>query len=69
MRLGAREAGAAVELHYLTARIGVLFDRIRRRGMENPPIEPGDPRRSVEIFQIPTSEEMALFHAPSGLGA
>jgi hypothetical protein len=37
--------------------------------MENPPIEPSDSRKSVEIFQIPTSEEMAFFDAPSGFAA
>src|SRR5258708_22808167 len=39
LRLQARALGAAVELHYLTAPVDVLFARIRRRGMENPPIE------------------------------
>ena len=38
LRLGARALGAAVELHYLSAPIDVLFDRIRRRGAEHPPI-------------------------------
>ena len=39
LRLGARALGAAVELHYLTASVDVLFERIQQRGMENPPIE------------------------------
>ena len=39
LRLGARSLGAAVELHRLSAPIDVLFKRIQRRGMENPPIE------------------------------
>ena len=38
LRLRARELGAAVELHYLFAPPDVLFERIQRRGLENPPI-------------------------------
>src|ERR1700739_853045 len=38
LRLGARALGAAVELHYLSAPPDVLFDRIQRRGIEDPPI-------------------------------
>src|SRR6266851_2903356 len=64
LRLGARVLGARVELHYLSAPADVLFDRIQRRGMENPPIE----RRALsgwfEMFQAPTPEEMALFDEP-----
>jgi predicted kinase len=68
LRLGARELGATVELHYLTAPVDVLFDRVRRRGMENPPIELPDLLRWVEIFQTPTLEEMSLFDPPSDTG-
>jgi predicted kinase len=64
LRLGARALGAAVELHYLSAPLDVLFDRIQRRGMENPPIERDALFRWSEIFQAPTPEEMALFDAP-----
>ena len=64
LRLGARALGAAVELHYLSAPLDVLFDRIQRRGMENPPIERDALSRWSEIFQAPTPEEMALFDAP-----
>ena len=39
LRLGARAVGAAVELHYLSAPVDVLFERIQRRGLETPPIE------------------------------
>jgi predicted kinase len=39
LRLRARELGAAVELHYLLAPPDVLFARIQRRGLENPPIK------------------------------
>jgi predicted kinase len=68
LRLGARALGAAVELHYLSAPLDVLFDRIQRRAMENPPIKQEDLSRWIEIFQEPTSEEMALFDNPSTLG-
>ena len=61
LRLGARELGAAVELHYLTARVDVLFERLQRRGRESPPIERDALARWAEIFQAPTAEEMALF--------
>lgn len=61
LRLGARAMGAAVELHYLSAPVDVLLERIQRRGMEKPPIERDQLLRWVEIFQVPTPEEIALF--------
>ncbi|HWY60513.1 MAG TPA: AAA family ATPase [Rhizomicrobium sp.] len=65
LRLGARTLGAAVELHYLSATVDVLFERIRRRGMETPPIERDAILGWAEKFQEPTLEEMALFDKPS----
>src|SRR5215470_14572690 len=35
LRLRARELGAMVELHYLSAPVDALFDRLQRRGLEN----------------------------------
>jgi len=64
LRLAARTLGAAVELHYLHAPADVLFDRIQRRGVENPPIGRDAITRWLEIFQAPTPEEMALFDQP-----
>jgi predicted kinase len=64
LRLGARALGAAVELHYVSAPIDILFERIQRRGLENPPIEREALSRWFEIFQAPTAEEMALFDEP-----
>jgi predicted kinase len=64
LRLGARALGAAVELHYLSAPAPVLFERIQRRGLENPPIEKDALTRWFEMFQAPTPEEMALFDKP-----
>jgi predicted kinase len=65
LRLGARALGAAVELHYLSAPIDVLFDRIRNRGMEHPHIEREHLLRWAQVFQEPTPEEIALFDVPS----
>lgn len=62
--LGARALGAAVELHYLSAPVDALFERIQRRGMEKPPIEREAMSRWFEAFQEPTLEEMALFDKP-----
>jgi len=64
LRLGARALGAAVELHFLSAPADVLFERIQRRGMENPPIERSELSRWAEMFQAPTPEEMALYDEP-----
>ena len=61
LRLGARALGAAVELHYLSAPIGVFFERVQRRGMENPPLTIENLQRYFETFQVPTVEETALF--------
>jgi predicted kinase len=65
LRTGARALGAAVELHYLSAPADVLFDRVQRRGTENPPIGRDDILRWFDIFQAPTPEELALFDMPS----
>lgn len=64
LRVEARALGAAVELHYLSASLDVLFDRIRRRAMEDPPIERDAMRRWFDIFEAPSEEEMALFDEP-----
>ena len=65
LREGARKLGAAVELHYLSATSEVLFERIQRRGMEDPPIKYEDVLRWAEIIQVPTEEEMRLFDPAS----
>jgi predicted kinase len=64
LRLRARALGAGVELHFLSASAEVLFERIQRRGREDPPITRNDVSRWCEIFQSPTEEEMALFDPP-----
>ena len=65
LRLGARALGAAVELHYVSAPIDLLFDRIQRRGIEDPPITREQLQRWAEIIEVPTPEEMALYDEPS----
>jgi len=64
LRVGARELGAAVELHYLHAPAEVLFERIQRRGLEDPPIERSMISGWYAKFQAPTAEELALFDKP-----
>jgi predicted kinase len=64
LRLRARELGAAVELHYLTAPPDVLYERVRQRGRKNPPITREDIVRWAETFEAPTPEEIALFDSP-----
>ena len=61
LRLRARELGAAVELHYFSASVDVLLDRIQRRGMENPPISREQLLNWADIFQAPSPDETALF--------
>jgi predicted kinase len=63
LRLEARADGAHVELHFLTAPVETLFERLDRRAMENPPIHREDLLRWAAIFQTPTAEEMSLFDA------
>ncbi|MBS4060457.1 MAG: ATP-binding protein [Bacteroidetes bacterium] len=65
LREGARKLGAAVELRYLSAPPEILFERIQRRDMENPPIKREDVLRWAEIIQVPTEEEMSLFDPAS----
>ena len=69
LRLRARALGAAVELHYLSAPVDVLLERIHRRQMENPPIQREDLLRWIEQFQVPTPDELALFDPPIYLTA
>lgn len=64
LRLRARAIGVAVELQYLSAPLDVLFERIQRRGMENPPIPRSALSEWMEKFQAPTEQELALFDPP-----
>jgi predicted kinase len=51
LRLRARELGAAVELHYLSAPIEVLLDRLQGRGMMIPPVKREQLVQWVSAFQ------------------
>jgi predicted kinase len=64
LRLGARKLGAGVELHYLTAPIDVLYERVQQRARENPPITRSDIATWVAMFETPTPQEIALFDPP-----
>jgi predicted kinase len=61
LRQGAQALEASVELHYLSAPVDVLFERIQCRAMETPPITREDLLGWSALFQVPTAEEMALF--------
>jgi predicted kinase len=65
LRAGARDLGASVELHYLSAPEETLLERIQRRAREDPPIERSAIARWFASFEAPTAEEMALFDAVS----
>jgi predicted kinase len=69
LRLRARELGASVELHYLSAPVEVLLDRVQRRGVENPPIKREQLLQWASAFQAPTAEELTLFDRVLTLGA
>lgn len=61
LRAEARHMGTSVDLHYLSAPAETVFERIQRRGREEPPIERSEIVRWFEMFEAPTVEEMALF--------
>ena len=63
LREGARAVNAPAELHYLSAPEELLFERIRRRKMEDPPISRETVARWQQTFETPTAGEMALFAA------
>lgn len=64
LRTEAHAVGASVELHYLNVPPDVLFQRIKQRNAENPPIKKEMVDQWFESFQAPTAEEMKLFDAP-----
>jgi predicted kinase len=65
LRTGAKALGAAVELHHVSAPLEVLIERVRRRGMEDPPITMEQLEQWTRAFDVPTDEEMALYDSPS----
>jgi predicted kinase len=61
LRLRTRELGGTVELHYLSAPVEILLDRIQRRGMESPAVKREQLLQWASAFQAPTAEELTLF--------
>ena len=61
LRNTARALGATAELHYLTEPIDILFGRIQRRAMEEPPITREWLEGWAERIEAPTEEEAALY--------
>jgi predicted kinase len=68
LRQESRALGARVELHYLTAPINVLFERVQRRAMEEPAITLEEMERCAKCVQVPSDEEMKLFDRALMLG-
>jgi predicted kinase len=64
LRMEARALSAGVELHYVTAPMDVLLERVQRRGAEHPPITRDQLKGWVEAFEAPTVDEIALFDHP-----
>ena len=69
LRLGARALGACAELHFLSAPPDVLFERIERRALENPPIQREVVTQWLDSFEEPTKEELSLYDTPLVTGA
>ena len=65
LRAGARALSAAVELHYLSAPLDELQERILKRGLEDPPIKRADLERWARAIEMPTPEEFALYDPPA----
>src|SRR5204862_1253081 len=61
LRAGAKALRAAVELHYCTARLDVLFDRIQRRARESSPPTRPQVEQWARAFQEPTADEGASY--------
>lgn len=57
----AKTLGARVELHWLTAPLDVMLERIRLRGREDPPITAAHIEGWLGAFQAPDAEELATY--------
>jgi predicted kinase len=69
LRIRARELGASVQLHYLSAPTDVLLDRLKHRGTEIPPIRREQLLEWANAFQPPTIDEQTLFDKDATLEA
>lgn len=63
LRCDARAIGARVELHVLDQPLDVLFERVTRRGQENPPITSAQLAGWARQVQWPDAAERALYDA------
>jgi predicted kinase len=61
LRHQARDLGAAVELHYFTAPLDLIFERIRRRSAEGADITHEHLEEWSRKFQVPNAFELALY--------
>ena len=61
LRERAVALGAHVELHYVTAPLDVLFDRVTVRELEDPPMTREQLEQYSKILQPPTEEEGTLY--------
>lgn len=61
LRERAQSLGASTEIHYLSASEETLFNRIRRRNKEDPPIKREDVTKWFNFFQEPSTQELKLF--------
>ena len=57
----ARALGARTELHWLTAPVDVMLERIRLRGREDPPITLEHIEGWLGAFQAPDATELAVY--------
>jgi predicted kinase len=68
LRRRARKLGAEVELRYLDAPFEVLWERVRRRGMEaqlgSRALTLADMRGYLDAFEPPDADEMARYDPP-----
>lgn len=64
LRDGARQLGAAVELHYLDVPVDELWRRVQERNREEPPIERPALGQWTESFEEPAAAELSLFGMP-----
>lgn len=67
LREGARDLGAAVELHYLDVPVEELWRRVQERNTEDPPTERSVLDKAAACFQTPDAEELSLFDMPPDL--
>jgi predicted kinase len=68
LRTRARQLGARVELHYLSAPPELLLARVQQRAAENPPITRDALDSWHKLFEAPTLEELALFDHSETIG-